>query len=1399
MPRPSPVKRIKRVVLTLAFVLAILPASLSVRAQTTSGTLTGQVQNKTGKLLPASEIKIVNEHNGAWRKARTDDTGTYTLTYLPSGNYKITASRPGFRSETLRNVAVNLNRVNQVKLPKITLLTATLKGTVVDPGNNAVSGARIIIVDESKNLTRETFTSQDGSYTISDLLLGNYSLTVLWADGQREMVATSRIKLSEQTMDSEFVATVSPRSLPDNRSQSSAAQSPRRRRTKRNQTSQLRPVGFSQTPAVRKVMPIILSQMTVAPQPATGQPPNSATQTTSSSTQTYQDDSNAALLVNTTDAARSSNLSERQINSLPVGGATAMRSFDEFALLIAGVAPPPYTPGVRGPGVGFGIGTAGQFSVNGMRARANNFSVDGSDNNDADVGVRRQGFVALVPQSIESVKEISISTLLWDAELGRNFGGQVNAVSKYGGNQYHGQLYAFLTDSSLNADNFFDTSGKTPFTHTQAGLTIGGPIVQNRTHFFFSFEHDQTRASTTQHFSTPTLDERRLFGSDPFLAQNPILPIGSAIATCPIGCSPNDPLGINSNFPIGPFPKRRTPLGERVLDTFYLEPNNSAGPYGANTLTQILPADGTGNVFSFRLTQQVRTNSSLNLRYNFTNDQRVLPSVNRALSSTLDSHTRSNNLSIIFDSPLGPTLFNQARFSYGRTHLNFSEYPGGPFIFSASFPQLVQTVGGQAPRISQTGPIGELRVEPYSPVGVDVFTFPQRRASNTFQYADSISWVADNHLVKFGGDIRRYQLNSLQDRLYRPQAVYGGALLIRPGVAAPEPISGVRLASLGVASSVSQTVTSGTPSSNIGLRFTEFRVFINDNWRIHPRFNIDFGIRYELNTVPREVNNRIEDALRLENLPVAGAGRFDTPDRIFRYNAAVNAFREIVDGRSRIYDPDRNNFSPHAGFAWVLDAQRKTTMRAGYGIYYDTILGAVVSQSRNVFPNEIPIDVDPNFLGFDVINLNNPIFLALTQDRFRNPAGPVHLFASSSCNQFGTCNQLGGGREDFAALASQLFIQNRNGGLAFTLPEKHLRTPYAQQWHLTFEREVLDGYLFSAAYVGTKGTKLIRLTTPNLGPIVTPQIPVSQFQDPLLGLLPLLNTRQTQTGFIRILPDGQTCNTGGGTQAGPPGTTFCLEADDRPNPFLGSYQIFESSANSSYHALQLEARKRYNRNFQFTAAYTWSHAIDDVSDLFPIAGAPVVAQDSSNLQAERASANFDIRHRFAASLLWDLPFFRNSRGAAKQLLGQWQIASIFQAHTGQPFTLNVPFDANLDGNLSDRPSTTDGLVFFNGHGPQRVGLAPGRSFTDFFVLEKNGVVGRNTLRGDSFINLDLSIGKTFKLEETKDLLFRVEFFNLLNRANFGLPIRTIGAPGFGSAVETMVPARTIVLAVKAKF
>jgi hypothetical protein len=1210
---------------SIAFSFLVLIAlcfgwSAGVEAQTTSGTIVGQVYDDTSKGFPDVKVVVVNEVNSNTRAILTNQQGVYSFYFLSPGLYSITASHEGYSDGTVIHFEVPLNVITPLRPPDITLRPASVTTTTV-------------------------------------------------------------------------------------------------------------------------------------PAPA----------------QSSGGGSEGVPSITTTDATRRGNFIGLQLESLPLGGLTDMRTFDELAFLLPGVSPPPYTPGVRGPGVGFGIGTAGEFSVNGMRARSNNFTVDGSDNNDPDVGVRRQGFVARVPQSIESINEFEISTSLWDTELGRNFGSQVNAVSKDGGNRYHGEAYGFFTDSQLNARNFFDyTDGpshkKDPFTRSQEGFVVGGPVSGNSTQFFGSFEHLAIDNSSEQHFAAPAESQRRFLGLPRFAVLKPF-------AAAPINEFFNTDRG-------------STPLGRNVL-SFYPLPNDPGGPYGINTFSQVLPADGRGDIFSLKVAHQFGQKNTISARYNFTDDDRVLPAINRAINSTTGASTRTQDLSLIMDSQLGSRFFSDARFSYGRTRLGFAEFSNSPLLFSASSTTLVGLPeGGKESITSDTSPIGELSIEPFSPVGVNAFTFPQARTNNTFQYADSVSRAVGEHSIKFGADIRRVQLNSLLDRNFRPQVVYGDALL-RTGTLTAIPgafkftpeagqlLSGVQLATLGLPSSIFQTVTLGQPDSTIALRFTEYNFFFNDNWRARTNFALDYGLRYEYATVPHEANDRIEQALRLAGLPAAGSSPADTPDRAKAFNEAVAAYRSVLGGRTQIYEPDHNNFGPHLGFAWDPWSDGRTSIRGGYGIYYDAILGAVVTQSRNVFPNEIPINVEPGFTGFDVLVLNSPRSLVL-QDGARGPITPISFIAP------GTLNQLGGTSADFAALIGALLIQNRNGGgLAFTLPDKNLRTPYAQEWHLTVEREIARDFSVSAAYVGSKGTKLTRLTTPNLGPNVTPSI---------LLATRFANFPGTFSSPPQVLAD---C---GLQQNGK-----CSIEPNRPNPLLGPYQIFENSASSSYHALQVGASKRYSRGYSFTVSYTWSHAIDDVSDVFPIAGAPVLPQDSFNLRLERASANFDIRQQFAASMIWDLPFYKGSTGGTARWLGGWQLTEIFQASTGQPFTLNVPVDANFDGNLTDRPSTTNGLVFTGGHTRQRVSESAGSTLDSFFVLGQDGAVGRNTARGDGFVNLDLALVKMFRINERQKLNFRAEFFNALNRANFGLPIGVIGAPGFGSAVETANPARIIQFALKYSF
>ena len=160
------------------------------------------------------------------------------------------------------------------------------------------------------------------------------------------------------------------------------------------------------------------------------------------------------------------------------------------------------------------------------------------------------------------------------------------------------------------------------------------------------------------------------------------------------------------------------------------------------------------------------------------------------------------------------------------------------------------------------------------------------------------------------------------------------------------------------------------------------------------------------------------------------------------------------------------------------------------------------------------------------------------------------------------------------------------------------------------------------------------------------------------------------------------------------GTTPLPDNFLRPIKGFADIQLIETGGNSNYHSLQTSLTKRYAQGFQFTAAYALSHALDDVSDVFDVGGAFALPQDDRNFAAERASANFDIRHRFVFSLVSNVPGLHrlnDKRGAAGWLFGNWQFSALTTYQTGQPYTVNTSYDVNLDGNLTDRINTLEGL------------------------------------------------------------------------------------------------------------
>ncbi len=1302
-------------------------------------------------------------------------------------------------------------------------ITGTLQGRVIDAGGLPLAGVRIRVINQETGNQRATLTNAEGRYQIAFLPLGRYTIQVS-KDGFMTVQPTRE------------------------------------------------PVKIQLNKTVETAPDIVMGPATAPATPTAPTAPVAAPTTPPAPVQSpVQQEDASGRLANTVDSTRRFNGDEQKVQILPLAN---IRSFDDLALLAAGVAPPPEVKGVAGPGIGAGIGTAGQFSVNGQRARSNNFTVDGSDNNDEDVGVRRQGFVSLVPQSIESIQEIQIVTHLWDAEQGRSVGSQVNAVSKSGTNQVHGAIYDFFNHDSLNSRNFFDYTsdksqsyaltatayerfvngrptnslevpvnlrgvgqivqpnpslGEDQYQRNQGGGVIGFPIIKDRTFFFGSFERQDIKARHEKHFAVPTVSQRGFlnFGATGFTATSDAGQQADFTPTFIAG---------DSIFSLFPFP------------------NNPVGPYGENTFTQVLPADAEGTIFSLKLDHSFslfgpEVTHNFSARYNFTDDERQVPVVGGAIYSGVIPDVRTQNISLALTSQLSPTLANQLRGSYGRTRLRFSELrdpglrqsrflPNEPFLLNAprlinlSFPGFFD---GSVDYLASTsdfdtesnlGPLGQVIVSPFSPVGLDVYLFPQGRANNTIQFADTMTYFRAQHTYKFGADVRRTQLNSFLNRNYRPQVYFGGGIDFTgqlAGVDCEDPnrgasnnplvplpcltyfgptpgfFNGSDLAALGIPTGIFQSLTIGPANSTIGLRLWQLNFFVNDNYRVRRGFTLDYGLRYELNTVPREVNRRIEDTFALANTPVQDEtlilsapgtdGRFLFDNNILTgsLGSTLGSLSAFLAGREGIYNPDRNNFGGHIGFAWDpfasnLQQAGKTVIRGGVGAYYDLTLGSVVSQSRNVFPNSIPINFDVNITSVAQQNffipgqtgnfaIYNPLFVPF---EVVTPNGLVQR----SLVRPGTLNEIGVPSGARAATLGLLFRPDRvtgvasGGGLAFTLPEANLRSPIAFHYNLQLERELYNDVLLNVAYVGSRGVKLTRFRTPN-GGVHSPTYPLDPIglsgDDPILAIaLP-----------PRFLES---------------------EGISRPDANLGAYTIFDSSAASIYHSLQTMLTKRFSYGFQLSAAYTYSHALDDVSDVFDLAGAFSLPQDDRNLRLERGDANFDIRHRFALSMQGNLPWtgrFNNSTGAGRFFLGGWEYGLLTTFQTGQPFTVNTSYDLNLDGNLTDRLDTTAGIAVLGERREKiRVNVDPTSLLAEF---GQNGRVGRNTFRASGINRTDLALIKNFRVTETNFLVFRFEAFNLFNRSHFGTPVRILEAPSFGSAVDTSINPRQIQFALKYVF
>jgi outer membrane receptor protein involved in Fe transport len=352
---------------------------------------------------------------------------------------------------------------------------------------------------------------------------------------------------------------------------------------------------------------------------------------------------------------------------------------------------------------------------------------------------------------------------------------------------------------------------------------------------------------------------------------------------------------------------------------------------------------------------------------------------------------------------------------------------------------------------------------------------------------------------------------------------------------------------------------------------------------------------------------------------------------------------------------------------------------------------------------------------------------------------------------------------DFAALPPRA-----NGGvpgLNITLygTDPHLRSAYAEQWFVGVQHQFLHDYGFSVNYVGTHGVK-----------------------------------GYTREDFNRFA--GDICN-----------AVTCDFFIDRLNPGWGLQFYTSNESSSIYHGLNAQLRKIYSQGLTWTANYTYGKVLDNVTegnlgDYFNVnayAAAYTGVQNIDKPAADRGPSEFDVRHRFTLSALWDLPFFKSSSHVG--LLGGWQLNTIIALQSGRPFDVSCSLawfqgcDFNMDGVQVDRPDRPSGVKTSGFSNEQFVngalsltsfcpnGLVPFFIDTPCLPVGTDGNLGRNAFRGPSFKSVDLGLFKNTKIKENLNLQFRAEAFNLFNRVNLFNPVGDLGSPRFGQSVASFAP------------
>ncbi len=687
----------------------------------------------------------------------------------------------------------------------------------------------------------------------------------------------------------------------------------------------------------------------------------------------------------------------------------------------------------------------GNQSISGQREDANGFLVNGGD-----VKELMNGGTSIVP-NLDSIAEFRVLTNNFDAEYGNYSGGIINVVTKSGANAVHGTGFEFLRNTDLDARNYFSPD-RSFYRQNQFGGTIGGPIKKNTVFFFGDYQGTRSNQGIdTGLISVPTLAERAgdlsgiaglLTGtvSGPYIANLLTQKLGYGVTANEPYYTPGCVTNQQCVFPNAAIPQQAWSAPAQHLLQYIPLPNDGPGTFSTASNGETTHDDkGSGRVdtnsdkYGVFAAYYFFDNYKVNNPYPTGQGGASVPgfgalNLGRSQITSL-SHTKT----------FGPSSVNELRLSYMRNANNVGKPSQGvgPSLASQGF-----MTGVGTPGIVPLAP----SIEGIENVIFDAFVMGEpitnlHQANNTYAISDNFSKIIGTHSLKAGIQASYEQVNVNPDPTFNGSFLFNGT----------ETGSDFADFLIGVASNFNQA-----DSQAYYIRHKYAGGFVQDSWRVKPGLTFNVGVRWDLMQYWSEKYNQIPTFLPGQQSQVY-----------------PNAFPGLVyptdKGVPTTLVPSSNRFSPRVGMAWspsasngfwgkVLGGPGKTSIRAGYGIYYSVIEG-----------NTMAIDEPQPPYGLSYTSPGPPLFAEpyITASNGQFLGNPFPLTFPKLNASVGNPNSL-----DF-----QKYIPLAG----MTAPVPWNTYPYNENYFFSIERELHPGTLLSVSYVGSQAHHLLSVYSANPG------------------------------------------------------------------------------------------------------------------------------------------------------------------------------------------------------------------------------------------------------------------------------------------------------------------------------